>query len=193
MLPRGIKRSEWISALKACMAGQLIYLLEFSKEDITSEVVVKDQVSGLWRTCVVVDYVLTDEQRKRSQVITSCENGLSFQYFKIDLLRTPYKMERGKNKSFAHERVSREVENYKKMKLKDRKRIRNSVVAANLDVSADDVKPRPPSNSVLNLPPPPSQQETKTTVTVEVIRELRVVVKEQQALIRPATTGGGRI
>ena len=72
MLPRGVTRSEWISALKSCMAGKLIYLLEFSKEDITSEVVVKDHVSGLWKTCVVVDYVVTDEQEKRmSQAITS--------------------------------------------------------------------------------------------------------------------------
>ena len=200
-LDQHAKRSEWVSALKACKKGDLIYLLEFSTEDITSEVKIKDRMSGEWETCVVVDYVVSEEQTKNNEPgyhVLAKENGMKFVYFKVDLLRTKYKMERGKNKSFAHERESREVENYKRMRAKERRKIRNSIVGPTPRLSIAYTAPRPPSNSVLNMPPPPLPAETQdvperktvtkttivtTTTNVEVIKELRLIISRQQELI----------
>ena len=42
-------------------------------------------------------------------------------YMEVDFAKTEYKLARGKNKNFAHERVGKEVELYQEMKKKKTK------------------------------------------------------------------------
>ena len=84
------------------------------------------------------------------------------------------------------------------MRAKERRKIRNSIVGPTPRLSIAYTAPRPPSNSVLNMPPPPLPAETQdvperktgtkttivtTTTNVEVIRELRLIISRQQELI----------
>ena len=112
----------WVQALELATKGELRYLLEFSGGDTTTEVSFKPPEKDFFESGVICDYLWTQEQKKLGLPgihIVAVSDGIETNYMEVDFAKTEYKLARGKNKNFAHERVGKEVELYQEMKRKN--------------------------------------------------------------------------